>query len=813
MRNRHLGFVAAAATLLAAAPLATIFERWTWLIQSIVAVALIAGAATLTRALRAPVWAQLLSMLATLLIVLTVMFPSGDELLLLIPTPDTISHFGALIGFAMDDMQAYGVPVPDRPGLQFLTVLGVSGVAILVDLLTVSLRRPALAGLPMLAIYSVPVAIYTTSVNPVPFVIGAVGFLWLLAADNVDRVRRFGRRFTGDGRDVDVWEPSPLAAAGRRLAVVGVALAVLLPLAVPGMTTGLLANFGTGAGAGVGPGRGGSPGQVNLFSKLSGELNQTEVRELVKVTTNDPNPFYLRFGVAEQLGQDGFSPSGLRGAAVRNGLPDPRDTADRGVRFREYEATVEITENFDMPMLPVYTAPIRTQDVEGNWQYDTNRQVLFSNRLRSKEKTYGFTYVRPEYAQTVLRRAEIDETDPARQFVNVPPQPEVEKLVADVTRGKANQYDEVLAIHQYFSWENGFRYSLATKLGTSGSQIVDFLKNKVGFCQQYAAAMAWMVRAAGYPARVAFGFTGGGSRDDNTTTLTNRNLHAWTEVYFGDEIGWVPFDATPATSVQGSSRSAWAPDPDAVETPNPTPSTSTAPVPGSSSGPLGPDNSTNDEADLGAGLGDTTPTQPRWPWYTLAAVLLALALLAVPALRRRLLRRSRSRLTAAPAALVPAGPPGAPQVVIDVSAAGPAREDAHAAWAELLDTMIDYRVPVDPTETPRATADRLATGSVVDGPAAAAARLLGQAEERARYAREPLQAGGLGEALRAVRQALRAQAGRRTRLAAAVLPPSVLLRWRLAIVDTSIGLMSAGGRIRERLLRFSPRRLLARSRP
>ena len=56
--------------------------------------------------------------------------------------------------------------------------------------------------------------------------VGAVGFLWLLVTDNVDRVRRFGRRFTGDGRDVDVWEPSPLAAAGRRLAVVGVLVAV-----------------------------------------------------------------------------------------------------------------------------------------------------------------------------------------------------------------------------------------------------------------------------------------------------------------------------------------------------------------------------------------------------------------------------------------------------------------------------------------------------------------------------------------------------------------------------------------------------------
>src|SRR5262249_57551192 len=100
---------------------------------------------------------------------------------------------------AGQDRRSYGVPVPDRDGLLFVTVLGIGSVAIAVDLLTVVARRPALAGLPMLAIYSVPVAVYVDSVPVLPFIIGACGFLWLLVSDNVDRVRRFGRRFTGDG--------------------------------------------------------------------------------------------------------------------------------------------------------------------------------------------------------------------------------------------------------------------------------------------------------------------------------------------------------------------------------------------------------------------------------------------------------------------------------------------------------------------------------------------------------------------------------------------------------------------------------------
>ncbi|GAB3862023.1 hypothetical protein GCM10029963_67510 [Micromonospora andamanensis] len=221
--------------------------------------AAVAAAAALARLGRTPLWVQILAMVGGLTLALTWLFPSGSELLAVLPTPATFGHFAELLGSSVEDMRSHGVKVPDTDPLLFVTVLGIGGVAVLVDVLCVGLRRPALAGLPMLAIYSVPVAVYVDSVPPVPFAIGAAGFLWLLVTDNVDRVRRFGRRFTGDGRDVDVWESSPLAAAGRRLAVVGLALAVLVPLAVPGMTAGLMTTLNSGAGSGIGPGFGGSP--------------------------------------------------------------------------------------------------------------------------------------------------------------------------------------------------------------------------------------------------------------------------------------------------------------------------------------------------------------------------------------------------------------------------------------------------------------------------------------------------------------------------------------------------------------------------
>ncbi|GAA2183049.1 transglutaminase family protein [Micromonospora lupini] len=816
--SRNTGAVAAAATLLAAAPLSAIFQTWTWLIQCVIAVAVVAGVAALTRLVRAPLWGQVLGMLAALLLALTWLFPSGSELLTFLPTPATIGHFADLLTGSAQDMRSYGVEVPDTDPLLFITALGVGGVAVLVDVLAVGLRRPALAGLPMLAIYSVPVAVYVDSVPPLPFVVGAAGFLWLLVTDNVDRVRRFGRRFTGDGRDVDVWEASPLASAGRRLAVVGVVVAVALPLAVPGMTGGLLDRLsgGTGNGSGTGRGAGGSSGRIDLFASLAGQLNQSEVADLVKVTTSEPNPFYLRYAVADELRPSGFQARSPSGRPANRDLPDPTERGGQGVQQVRYRATVEVTKSLSMSLMPVYAEPVRTEDLNSNWLYDPSQQVVFSNRENSRGRKYAFDYVRSTYTPAALRAARPLPADHPvrRQLTATPgPVPEVEELVKGLTQGKRTDYDRVLAIYQHFSADNGFSYRLSTASGSSGQDIVNFLINKVGYCQQYAAAMAWLVRSAGIPARVAFGFTNGSKRDGDTYTLTNLNLHAWTEVYF-DGVGWVPFDATPAYGVPGSTRSAWAPDTDAPEPSTPETGATDSPTgPDSSAGPAGPDNADRD-TDTGLSLGGEKPAEqaPVWPWWT-AGVLALLALLAVPALRRLALRRRRAGrpdATVATAVGDDARSADDGHVMVVEADAGRARADAHAAWAELLDTMVDFKVRVDQTETPRATADRLVRDALADDTAAVgAARLLGRAEERARYARDPLTGEPLPPALRTIRGALATRADRRTRFVATVLPPSVLLRWRLALADASGRLVALTGRIRYRLLRWNPRRMLA----
>jgi transglutaminase-like putative cysteine protease len=829
-QRRHITLVAAGATMIAALPLSSVFEKWTWLVGALLVVGTMTASAVALRSVRSPIWLPTLAMIASYAVTLTWLFSDGHAVLGVIPTGDTFTHFNKLLVDAGVSIRDSGVPVEDQDGLLFLAGLGVGATYLAVDLAAVVARRPAIAGIPMVAVYLVPVGTHTRSVSFLAFICTAAAFLWLLATDNVDRVRRFGRRFSGDGRDIDIWEPSPLAAAGRRLALIGVVVAVILPLGVPGMTTGLLDRFGTGVGDGSGVGNGpGRAGNVNLFSFLSGSLVRESAYDMIKVSTDDPAPFYLRFGVAEDLTSQGFVNRAWGQSVPVSRLEEPPRLPGPGVSYKSNAAVIEVVE-FNERLLPIYEQATKIDRLDGSWGFDRRSGVIFSGRNTAKGRKYTVHYTRPEYTPEALRTArDLTDADQIRNTNTRKPGdvPEIKDIAEKLVAGKNNQYDRVRAVYDFFAPTNGFKYSLETKAGNSGSAMVDFLRenNRQGYCEQYAAAMAWLLRAVNIPARVAFGFTKGNNRNGNTYTLSNFNLHAWTEVYF-DGFGWVPFDATPPSGVSGSVSSAWAPDPS-----RPTGSSGTAPeddlTPGATlsggasaaaTNPYGP----NDPGITGGS--SSSEGSSRWPWYALGGVVVALLLLVLPALRRVSVRRRRLAGTGGAAT----GPPLAGEAIsVDVNSDGEltaagaataaglgrARRDAHAAWDELLDTMIDYKVEIDPAETPRLTGERLITEARLPEAAATGVQVLSRAEERARYARSPLTDVELGGPLRDVRTALREGVSFRTRLAATLMPPSVLARWRTATSTRYLAFTTATATRRDALFRtISPRRLLTRSR-
>jgi len=212
--------------------------------------------------------------------------------------------------------------------------------------------------------------------------------------------------------------------------------------------------------------------------------------------------------MADRLTDTGFSarpPS--QGQPVTQALPDPTLSVS-GVTQHRYTATVSITD-LSMGLLPVYPRPTRIQRLDSSWFYDNSSGLVYSPRSSSTGKQYSFDYLHTDYNPGALRNAKaLPADDPIQKLdTEVPAQPFVSTQVDKLIAGKTTPYDKVLAIYTYFSSANGFKYALSTKTGSSGSDIEDFLTNKQGYCEQYAAAMAWMVRTAHIPARVAFGFT------------------------------------------------------------------------------------------------------------------------------------------------------------------------------------------------------------------------------------------------------------------------------------------------------------------
>ena len=270
----------------------------------------------------------------------------------------------------------------------------------------------------------------------------------------------------------------------------------------------------------------------------------------------------------------------------------------------------------------------------------------------------------------------------------------------------------------------------------------------------------------------------------------------------------------PVSAIAGAVSPIWAPDinhkNDSTDpgAPNVNPSTGAgANIPGKDP------NNGEGSSTLHGGSGGTR--QPIWLYWTLGSAVLVLLLLAAPGARRAGLRRRRRPRALHARAVGPPEDSGAVAVagemrVID----GPgdieaARGDAHAAWDELVDTLVDYRIPLDESETPRVTADRVATLLRLRPEAADGVRRLGQAEERARYAKAPLPAGGLSAALRAVRSAIAGRATRWTRVRAVLLPPSVLRRWSTSLVEGVSGTVAAVGRRRDAVFQaIRPRRFL-----
>jgi transglutaminase-like putative cysteine protease len=121
----------------------------------------------------------------------------------------------------------------------------------------------------------------------------------------------------------------------------------------------------------------------------------------------------------------------------------------------------------------------------------------------------------------------------------------------ELAQSWAGSIDSDAAIAQkalsYFR-EQQFVYTLEPPLLGRNSVDEFLFDTKQGFCEHYASSFAFLLRAAGVPARVVTGYQGGEINPvDEYMIVRQSDAHAWVEAWLKGS-GWVRFDPTAAAS-------------------------------------------------------------------------------------------------------------------------------------------------------------------------------------------------------------------------------------------------------------------------
>jgi len=699
-RSLRVTGLAALATVLAATTLSTLVDGVLWFVEVLVVVGVVAGVGALAgRGLRHPLLV-LVAQVGAVALVLTWLYAYAETVYGVLPGPDAVARMVALAEDGGRITREYAAPAPSLPGLRLLVTGGLALVAIVVDLVAVGLRRPAVAGLPLLAVYCVPAALATDGLDWYWFALAAAGFLVLVASDSGERVSRWGRVLSGEGG-----QTAPMAATGRRVGALALGAAVVVPTLIPGLSEGLF----TGTGNGFGNGRGeGTLSVVNPILSLREDLTDRSDVEVLQYSTNQTDPEPLRIITVDSFDGDTWEPSTSavpRSQVAAQGMP-PVPGLDPAVEVADRRTTISI-ESLRQGSLPMPYPPT-VVDVDDAWLYEQDTlNVIGDGVMTEPGLNYTVRHLEVAPSPEQLAAAPRAPEEVLQRWTVLPDDvpAEVIQTARDVA-GDAEPFTQATNLQSFFRSGGGFQYTTDAPEGNGSTAIADFLVRRNGYCVHFASAMAVMARSLDIPARVAVGFLPGSQQPDGSYSVSLQDAHAWPELYF-EGVGWMRFEPTPSART-GSLPSWAAPLPDAPDPAVPVP----APIPGAGQVPEG-GASTNEEAtDSGEGF-DLAAAAAAVPWRVVSGVAAVLLVVVSPALVAVFVRRRRWR-----------------------------RADDHgsraeAAWLTLTERLADLGRAWPSSLTPRQAEAQ--TGEGLDDEARDALHRLARAVERARYAQTPAQ--------------------------------------------------------------------------
>ncbi|MFB7910520.1 transglutaminaseTgpA domain-containing protein [Kitasatospora sp. NPDC056076] len=759
----------ALATALASLCLLPLLTIRSWLTYAFLVIAVISAVGAGLR--RSPLYRWSVPVAQVLVLLLLMLFGFAGSGLTggVLPGAPAMRMLSQVFSAGLDDISQYALPAPPTAGLRLILVSSVGLIAVLVDTIAVTYRRSALAGLPLLALYSIGNGVAGDHGSWVWFGFASAGYLLLLFAEGEDRVSRWGRVFRGSARGTVT--SSRISQGGQQVGVLALALALLLPVFLPRWDLGLLDSGSSGGSSGHGA-AGSVATSLDPLVSLEAAISKPSDNELLTYTLESDlaDQTYLRTGSLDQFDGTNWK----LGSTVVSDLPATLPTPEglRVTNVPRIEGDFQISNGLQNSWLPMpYPAASVQVPNRNEWKLDPiTRTVLPTNDKAISGLRYHVSTLDLRPTADELRTAPLAPQDIRDRYTAVPS--DLPAVVAEqaraVTANARSDYDRATALVNFFTGP-GFKYDTSVEGGTGSNAIAVFLRDRRGFCVHFASTMAAMARVLKIPARVAVGFTPGDNKGDNVYSVSGRMYHAWPELYFSG-YGWMRFEPTPSRGVparysEASSAPTTAPSqaPTAAAT-----SSAAVPAPSQSSDCTAKQRQLGDCGSKSKAAGRTADES----WLlsgqvlgTLAVVVVLIALLLVPMFWRTAVRRRR---LGGGGRRRPGG--DGPGELTDAQVL--------AAWDELVDSAWDVGIPPDESRTPRSAARRITETADLDADAAAAAGRLALATERVLYAPAgQVTTAPLAADVRTARRALWAGAGRAGRLRALLLPPSSAQLW------------------------------------
>ena len=281
-----------------------------------------------------------------------------------------------------------------------------------------------------------------------------------------------------------------------RVGVVAVIAALVLGPALPGAGEAPLWDLDTSGGGGT---------RVTLSPLVDIRGRLVDQTDEIAFEVTSPSPSYWRLTALDtfdgKIWSSESSYTGVSGDLPRTAAPIT--TGDTVVQ------TFTIT-NLSSIWLPAAFAPVNVSG-GGNVGFDVESASLITDKASAKGLTYQVTSVIPRLDAALLEQSSTISIDPQmrRRYLQLP---------GTIRRTSATKPSRSLRARRLSTnapWRSktsstaNFTYDLSVRAGHGEDAIESFLKERRGYCEQFAGTYAAFARSIGLPARVAVGFTPG----------------------------------------------------------------------------------------------------------------------------------------------------------------------------------------------------------------------------------------------------------------------------------------------------------------